>query len=172
MISRQKKQEIINNLVEKLSRQKIVIFFDYTGLTVNKFRGLRNKLREKGIDCQVIKKTLTNLALNKAGFKNIKIKDLSGQLALILGYQDEILPAKILNNFTKENESVKILAGIVRDEYLDKEAIISLAKLPSRQELLAKLVGSISHPLRGLINACQWNLRKLIFVLKALKQEV
>lgn len=167
MISREKKKEIINDLADKLSHQKAVVFFDYTGLTVNQFQELRSQLREKGVDCQAVKKTLVDLALKKVNFKNIKAKELSGQLALVFGYQDEILPAKVLYNFSKENNSLKILAGLVNGEYLEDKMIINLAKLPSKQELLAKLVNSISAPISGLINVLQGNLRKLTFILKS-----
>jgi large subunit ribosomal protein L10 len=167
MISKKKKQEIINDLADKLSRQKTVVFFDYTGLTVNQFQELRRQLKEKEIDCQVVKKTLVDLALEKANFKSIKAKELPGQLALVFGYQDEILPAKILYNFSKENESLKILTGLFNEKYLEDEAIINLAKLPAREELLARLVGCLRAPISGLSNTLQGNLRKLTFILKS-----
>jgi len=171
MTSKEKKQKIINDLADKLARQKAVIFSDYTGLKVNQVQKLRRQLREKQIDYQVSKKTLIDLALKKAGLDKIRAKELPGQLVLVFGYQDEISPAKILYNFSKENEALKILAGLVNGEYLTEEAIISLAKLPSREELLAKLIGSISAPLFGLINAFQGNLRKLTNLLRNLKLE-
>jgi len=171
MITKKQKQEIIKDLADKLSRQKAVIFSDYTGLKVNQVQELRQQLREKEIDYQVAKKNLIDLALKQAGFKKIKAKELTGQLALVFGYKDEVLPANILYNFSKENESLKILAGLINGEYLEKEGIISLAKLPSRQELLAKLVGSISAPLSGLTSTLQGNLIKLVNLFKNLKLE-
>src|SRR3989339_2155998 len=141
MLTKENKKEIISNLADKMSRQKTVVFFDYTGLKVNDSQKLREKLREEGIDCQVSRKTLIDLALDKAGFKDVKIREISGQLALAFGYSDEVLPAKIIYDFSKENESVKVLSGLVNGEYLGNEAIIHLAQLPSNTELLAKLVG-------------------------------
>ncbi len=171
MISKEKKQEIIKDLADKLSRQKTVIFSDHTGLKVNQVQNLRWQLREEKIDYQVAKKTLIDLAFKKAGFDKIKIKGLPGQIALIFGYEDEILPAKILYNFSRENESLRILAGLVNGEYLEEKAIIGLAKLPSRQELLARLIGNVSAPLSGLINVLQGNLIKLVNLFKNLKLE-
>jgi large subunit ribosomal protein L10 len=165
MISKEKKKEIIRDLVDRLSRQKAIVFFDYTGLKVNQFRELRSKFREEGVDCRVVKKTLIDLALEKAGLKSIKVKEIPGQIALVLGYQDEVVPVKILYDFSKENEDLKIIAGVVHGDYLENEAIISLAKLPSKPELLAKLVGTISAPIYGLFNVLQGNLRKLVFAL-------
>jgi len=169
MLTKDKKKEIINDLVDKLSRQKAVVLFDYTGLKVNDSQKLRDKLREQGIDCQVSRKTLIDLALEKAGFKDVKIREVAGQAALAFGYQDEILPAKIIYDFSKENENVKVLSGLINGEYLGNEAIISLAQLPSKQELLARLVGGIAAPLSGLNNVLSGNLRKLIFILKNCK---
>jgi len=170
MITKDKKKELVKDLVDKLKKQKTVVFFDYTGLKVEQFQELRGKLREQGIDCQVIKKTLIDLALEKAGLKiPDKIKKMPGQVALVLGYEDEVIPAKILYDFAKANEEVKIITGIVQGDYLENEAIISLAQLPSKQELLSKLVGSISGPVYGLVNVLQGNLRKLVYILKSCK---
>lgn len=170
MITKKEKQELIDQLADKLSRQKSVVFSDYTGLTVNQLQELRSQLRENQIDYKVAKKTLIDLALDKAGFKNVKVKDMPGQVGLVIGYEDEVLPAKLTYDFSKKNESLKIVAGLVNGEYMESESIISLAKLPSKQELLAKLVGSFASPLSGLANALQWNTRKLVYSLNALKE--
>jgi large subunit ribosomal protein L10 len=169
MITKDKKKEIIKDLVDKLSRQKTIVFFDYTGLKVNQFQELRSKLREHGLDCRVAKKTLIDLALEDAGLKVAKVKEVPGQVALVFGYEDEVIPVKVLYEFSKENKDLKIMAGVIQGDYLKNEAIIALAKLPSKQELLAKLIGSISAPIYGLTNALQGNLRKLIFLLKSLE---
>ncbi len=166
MITKDQKKQIIKDLVDKLSQQKAVVFFDYTGLKVNQLQELRSQLKEQNIDCQVIKKTLIDLALKKAGLDKMEAKSLTGQLALVFGYEDEVLPAKLLYNFSKENQDLKILAGLVNGEYLADEAVIELAKLPSKQELLASLVGNLAAPVSGLVNVLQGNLRRLIFILK------
>ncbi|MBU1292167.1 50S ribosomal protein L10 [Patescibacteria group bacterium] len=172
MITKDKKKEILKDLVDRLSRQKTIVFFNYNGLKVDQFQELRTKLREEGVDCYVVKKTLIDLALEKSGLKVNKIKKIPGQIALVLGYEDEVTPARILYQFAKENEDLKIVAGVVQGDYLENEAVISLAKLPSRQELLGKLVGTISGPTYGLVNALKGNLRKLVFVLSNIKLEV
>jgi len=169
MITKDKKKEILKDLVDRLSRQKTIVFFDYTGLKVDQFQKLRTKLREESVDCYVVKKTLIDLALEKAGLKINKVKKIPGQIALVLGYQDEVTPARVLYQFAKENKDVKIIAGVVHGDYLENEAVISLAKLPSKQELLGKLVGTIARPTYGLVNALKGNLRKLVFVLSNMK---
>jgi large subunit ribosomal protein L10 len=170
MITKEQKKEIIKKLTDKLSRQKAVLFFDYSGLKVNDFQELRDKLREEKIDCQVGKKTLIDLAFKKTGFKDIKTKEMTdGQIGLVFGYGDEVIPVKILYEFAKDKENLKILTGLINGEYLGAEAINNLAKLPSKQELLAKSIGGIASPLYGLNNALQGNLIKLIYILKNIK---
>ncbi len=169
MISKEKKQVILKNLADKLSRQQIVIFSDYSGLKVSQLEELRRQLRENEIDYQVAKKTLIDLALAKAGLDRIKARELHGQIGLVFGYQDEVLPAKILYNFAQNNESLEMLAGLSGGQYLDSQALIELAKLPSREELVAQFVSGLAAPLTGLINVLQGNLRKLTIILKNLK---
>lgn len=170
MITREQKKEIIKNLADKLSRQKAVLFFDYSGLKVNDFQKLRDKLREEEIDCQVGRKTLIDLAFKKTGFKDIKTKEMTdGQIGLVFGYGDEVAPAKVLYEFAKNKENLKILAGLINGEYLEAKAVNNLAKLPSKQELLAKLISGISSPLYGLNNALRGNLIKLMHILKNIK---
>ncbi len=171
MITKQQKKEIIQDLADKLSQHKGVVFFDYTGLKVGEFEELRSKLREAEIECRVVRKTLIDLAIQKAGLTADSIKAMPGQIAIVIGYQDEIIPAKILYEFAKEKENSEIVAGIIQNDYLGKEAIISLAQLPSKQELLVKLLGSISSPLYGLTNTLQGNLNKLVYILTNLKQK-
>lgn len=171
MINRQQKEEIIKDLADKLSRQKVVIFSDYTGLSVNQAQQLRQRLREQGADYQVAKKTLIDLALKEAGFKDIQTKELNGQISMTFGYQDEVLPAKILYQFSQEKQTLKILSGLVNGQYLSALQMNNLAQLPSKQELLAKLVGSISAPMSGMINVIEGNLRSLVYILKNLKPQ-
>lgn len=166
MITKQKKKEIVEELIDKLSRQKTVVFSDFTGLNMNQLNELRKKLKKESIDYKVAKKTLIDLALQKSGFKDIKIKNLTGQISAAFGYQDELAPAKILYGFSKKNNALKILAGLVNGEFFGDEQMIGLAKMPSKQELLAKLVGSLKTPLTGLSNALGGNLRKLIYIFK------
>lgn len=166
MISKDKKKEIIKDLTDKLKKQKSVVFSDYTGLSVNQAQELRAKLREEGIDYVVAKKTLIDLALKEAGFKDISVKDLKGQISVTCGYEDEVLPAKTLYDFAKGNQSLKILSGIVSGQHMSEDQVIELAQLPTKQELLAKLVGSLAAPMSGMLNALESNIKSLIYILK------
>jgi len=174
-LTKEQKEKIVENLVEKFSKTKAVIFVDFTGLDDTLMFQLRRQLRKEEAEFKVAKKTLVNLALKKSHLlenlrNKIDIEQLKGQLALAFGYKDELTVIKVLDKFSKENKVLKILAGIVGNNYLQSEMIYTLAQLPSRKELLAKLINSFSAPISGLINVLKGNLRNLIFVLSEIKK--
>ena len=161
-LTKEQKQKIIEGLKEKIQKQKAIIFVDFKGLETKDLIILRKELKKVDGELKVVKKTLLGVAT-----KNLKItiKKLKNQIALVLGYQDQISIAKILYNFSKENENLKILSGFLENETIEKEKIIELAKIPSREELLTKLVGVISSPLFKLTYILKENIKGLIIVL-------
>lgn len=169
-ITRQKKEEVLNDIKEKLSRNKLVVFVDYRGVNVTNLENIRKELRKDGIDFKVVKKTLINLAL-KDNKINADVKSLEGQIGVVIGYNDEVTPAKTINKFAKELESFQILAGIFENNFVEKDKIIMLASIPSREELLAKFVGSINSPLSGMVNVLAGNIRGFVQVLNAISQK-
>jgi len=124
---------------------------------------LRKELRGQGIDLKVIKKTLINIALKDAGV-NMNVKEMEGQIALAISQEDEVMAAKIVAKAAKANENLKIVGGILGKDALSKEEIIALSKLPSKEELLAKFVGTINAPVSGFVNVLAGNLRGLVNV--------
>ena len=110
-ISKQKKEEIIKDLEDKLSRHKAAVFVDYSGLDVGAMEDIRKELRKEGIDMKIAKKTLLSLVLEKLNV-SVDTKSLSGQVAVVLGYGDELAPARIISRFAKELENLKVLGGI------------------------------------------------------------
>lgn len=170
-ISKEKKKKILQELKEKIERQKTMIFVDFTGLKVKDFSILRKRLKERGDEIKVVKKTLAQLAFNEKGLK-VEIEKMKGELALVFGYQDEVLPAKLVWQFSKENSNLKILGGLLENNFLESEKIIEIAQLPTREELIKRLVGSVSAPILNLANALKSNLRKLIFILSQIKGQV
>ncbi len=165
--TKQQKQDIIEDLKEKVDRQKSIIFVDFKGLKVKDLTGLRKKIKKVGGQFKVTKKTLIYLVLEKAGLK--LDKNLEGEIALIFAFEDPISSLKEAYKFSQTNENLKILTGILGGKFIEKEEVIALAQLPSREELLAKLAGSIFSPVSGLVNVLQGNLRGLVFVLSQIK---
>jgi len=175
-LSRSQKKEIIEDLESRLSRQKAVIFTNIQGLKVKDLTKLRKLLKEKGIDYKMVKKTLLKTAFKKTfpaaapdNIGSFDPRNIEGEIAVAFGYKDEILPAKILYKFSIENENLKIAGGIIAQRFFAKEELISLAKLPSREELLAKLAGTIASSFVGFINVLQGNAKKLVYILSNIK---
>ena len=137
------KEEQVKALAEKIKSAKVVVMTDYRGITVDAVTKLRADLRAVNAEYVVIKNNITRRALKEAGVEGIDETVLQGPTALIMS-QEEYLPTiKALYGFVKENEFYKIKAGIVEGTVSTSEEIVTLAKLPSREELIAKLAGAL-----------------------------
>jgi large subunit ribosomal protein L10 len=167
--ARQEKEKIIQNLQEKLSKIKSAVFADYYGLTVKEIQDLRKFLKEKKGQYLVTKKNLLKIALEKAELGNIDLETMKGGISIAFHNQDEILPAKILSEFSKKHKALKIQGGIIEREFVSLDKIQELAKLPGKEELMAKLVYLIKSPISGLVNVIQGNIRGLVCVLSKIK---
>lgn len=167
MLTRAQKENLVKDLSERIKAGKAAIFSDYSGTTVVKMKKLRDELRKNGSSYKITKKKLIELAFRNAGIE-VDVKNMEGQIGVAIGKADEVSAAKVLANFSKENENFKILQGVLENRVISGEEVIALSKLLSREELLAKLVGSISAPVSGFVNVLAGNLRNLIGVLKAI----
>jgi len=171
-LTRQQKQKSLKDLKEKISKQKSIIFADFSRVNSKDLFSLRKKLKESGCLLKIGKKTLIRIAFGQSGisFWNKIKNNVPGQLALVFGIEDEIAPARISNEFFKKNENFKILGGIFENRFIEKNRVLELASLPSRDDLLAKLVGSLSSPISGFENVLIANTRSLVSILSQLKQ--
>lgn len=171
-ITREKKEELIKEFAKKLEDSKAVVFTDYRGLNVEEISEIRKKLREKGIEFKVLKNTLLKIAVkdSKLDIDLDQIKD--RPVAAAFGYEDEVEPAKITYQFSKDHESLELFGGVLNGKSISLDEIKSLALMPSREEMYAKIVGSLASPLRGLASVLQGNLRGLVNVLSQYKDQV
>lgn len=172
--TKQQKKEIVDSLKDKFGRSKSVVFTSFDGLGVKDNEELRKRLREQGSEYCVAKKTLLDIAFKD--MEDVSPKELSGRVAAIFGYEDEVAPAKTVSDFQKETsddnkEKIAFLGGILEGRFIDGEKVKDLAKVPSRQELYAKLVGSMNAPVSGLVNTLSGNIRNLVYTLKAIEEK-
>jgi large subunit ribosomal protein L10 len=167
MLTRPQKEELVKNLAEMIKGGKVLIFSDYAGTSVAKMKNLRDALRESGSSYKITKKKLIDLALKNAGIE-ASVLDLEGQIGIAIGKEDEVTAAKVLAKFAKENKNFKILRGVLENKVISGQEVASLAMLPSKEELLARVVGTINAPISGFVNALAGNLRNLVGVLKAI----
>ena len=148
MMNKEKKQIYINDMKNQFDKSEAVIVAHYQGLTVSQLDKLRSQMREHGIQFKITKNRITKLALEKT-----RCKDLSGLFkgptAIALS-DDAITSAKILTNFSKENENLKILGGIMGNDILDLIGVQNVATLPTLEEARAKIVGILRSPAQKL----------------------
>lgn len=165
MLTKDQKRELVKNLAGQIKAAKSVVFADFRGLKVKDLSELKKELRKSDASFKVMKKTLMKIAFKNAGI-DFDSKKLKGQIAVSLS-PDEVSAAKIIDTFSRKNENIKILGGIADAREMTASEIKALAKLPGREELLAKLVGTIKAPVSGFVNVMAGNLRGLVQVLKA-----
>mgnify|MGYP001296096312 CR=1 FL=1 len=166
--SRQQKEELVVKVSEKFKGGKSAIFANYCGLNANDTEALRRQLRLEGVDFIALKKTLLTRVLKDNGIENFDAKELEGSLGIAIS-KDEVTGAKILKDFAKTHDKVTFLGGVLEGKLLQVSEVKALASLPSKQELLAKLVGTLNAPISGFVNVLSGNLRGLVNVLNAVK---
>jgi large subunit ribosomal protein L10 len=169
--TREEKKQIIKDLAEKIKKAKSVVFTNFDSLTVAESMDLRKKLKDEKGEYYVAKKTLLSLALNENGIKGVDVKSFAGKIAAVFGYEDEVAPASVIDKFRKgHEEKINFVGGLLDGKFMDAVTVGSLAKLPSKTELQAKVVGSLNAPLSGLVNTLVGNLRNLVYALKAIEE--
>lgn len=168
--TRQKKESEVAKLTDYLKRMKSVVIAGYAGLKVKDVTVLRKELKKEGVAYMATKKTLLKRALADAGVA-LDISGLKSGIALAFGFEDEVAPAKLLATFRKEHEQLALLGGMVGTATYSSEQVEALAKLPSRLELLAKIVGSLQAPLTGFVRVASGPQRGFVQVLSAKAQQ-
>lgn len=165
-----KKEEIVAKLEAQLTSAKAAVLVNYKGMKVSETEELRKILRGKGVSFNVTKNTLVKIVLTKHGIK-FDASLFEKPIAIAFANTDEVVAAKEIELFAKKNEAIEILGGILENKMIDTAMVKRLAALPSREELLAKIVGSIASPLSGMVNVMAGNLRGLVNVLKAVSDK-
>lgn len=168
--SRQQKQEAVAVLTDSLKQSKGVVFANFQGLKVKESEELRSICRKQKVTYVASKKTLMKRVLTEAGL-DIDTKAFSGGVAAVFGFEDEVAPAQIVADFAKKHEVVAIFGGILEGKYIDAAKVTALSKLPSKQQLLGQLVGTLNAPISGFVNVLAGNMRGLVTVLGAIKDK-
>ncbi len=146
----EEKKAFVASLAEKLKNSPAGVLVDYKGITVEDDTILRRKLREAGVDYAVIKNTLIRFAAKEAGLEGLD-DVLSGTTALAISTTDDVVaPAKILNDYAKEHENFTIKAGYLEGNVIDEKEVVALAKMPSKETLIAQTLYSFNYPIMQL----------------------
>ncbi len=163
-ISRKKKESLVEEITTKIKESKSIIFADFAGLSVEEASELRAKLRANDASLKVVKHNLFAIAAKEAG-ADINIDELAGHPIAFAFSSDEVMGAKTINEFAKSNEKLEMIGGALEGKNISMEELNALANMPSREELYAKVVGSLASPLRGMVGVLQGNLRGLVSVI-------
>lgn len=170
MLNPSQKKELVEELREKFLASKIVVLTDYKGLNVVRLNDLRRKLKAAGITYKVVKNTLLIRAVENTDAAGLK-DHFTGPTAIAMGFDDPVSPAKILTEFAKENDKLKIRAGALGAKMLDAEAIKSLSALPSRDVLLGQLLSVMNAVPTSLVRALNNAPQRLLYALQAIKDQ-
>ncbi len=150
----EQKKQIVADLAESIKNSTAGVLVNYQGITVENDTKMRKELREAGIKYVVVKNTMTGRACEMNGMDAMK-PYLTGMTALAIGGSDPIAPAKILKSYADKLESFKIVAGYLDGAVVDDKTVLALAEIPSKETLIAKLLGSIRSPLYNFAYALQ-----------------
>ena len=166
------KTEIINDLTQKFKSSSGIYFTRYTGMNVAKITELRRKFRENEVSYFVSKNTLTKIAAQNAGDEDKLNNFLNGQIGIAYVSGDAAVPARVIRNFEKGNKdaTLEVIGLVFEGEIFSAEKYKELANLPSRDELLAKFVGTINQPMSKLVGTLNGSMSKLMGVLNSLKE--
>jgi large subunit ribosomal protein L10 len=170
-IPREKKEKLVTQYADMLSRSQAVILTDYRGLSTAEIGKLRSNLREKGCGYHVVKNTLTKLALRNADLPPLDDL-LEGPTAIGFCYEEVPGACKVLVDFAEEIETFTIKGGLLGARFIDVEAIKELARLPSREILLAQVLGTIRGPSGRVVGAVTSVIRSILYILKVRVEEL
>ena len=149
-MARPEKVAEVQAISERLRSAQSIVLADFTGLSVEKMTAFRALCRSKGIECRVVKNRLAKIAADDADL--VILKDfLQGPTALIMGPESQVEAAKVAVDFAKDNEALTIKGGIVDGAGLDAQQVVALSQVPGRDELIAKMMGSMQSPLSGFV---------------------
>jgi large subunit ribosomal protein L10 len=166
--SKAEKESIVLEIKEKFESSTVAVLADYRGLNVAEATKLRRRLREAGCEFKIAKNTLTSLAASRVGLEGLA-PYLEGQVAIAFG-ADPVMPAKILSEFIREIKKMEIKAGVLEGRVIDAKEVKMLADLPSREVLLARILGGMQAPLYGFAGVLQGTIRSFVYTLEAVRK--
>lgn len=166
----QVKTQYVDEVKEKINKAQSMVLVDYRGLNVEQLTELRSQYRKAGVDYKVYKNSMMRFAFKDSGLEDFN-EFLKGPSAIAFGYDDPVSAAKITSEFAKTNDKLKIKAGIVDGKVIDVAGVNSLASLPSREVLVAQVLGGLNAPIQGFANVLQGTIRGLAVALNAIAEQ-
>lgn len=142
------KEQIVEEIKDRFSGSQAILLVDYRGLSVKEMQELRGNLRDVGCELKIYKNSLTEIAMRELALPSMA-EHLAGPTAFVFAEEDPVGPAKALTTFAKAHAALDLKGGLVENQVVDAAGVKAIASLPSREELLAKLLGTMLDPLTG-----------------------
>ena len=169
-MDRKEKEQAVAELHERLKSVKLAVLSGYSGMNVEKITALRNELRKTGTEFRVVKNTLLGIAAQGTDFAGLK-DNLKGPLSLSMMGGDVASPTKVLIDFARKNPELDIKFAWMDGKMVSRQQLDLISELPSREVLLATLVGTIAAPLTQLVGVLQQKVASVVYVLKAIQEK-
>jgi large subunit ribosomal protein L10 len=170
-MNRSEKEQVIAAIQDKVTRAKGMFFTDFTGITVEQITELRREFRKSGIEYKVVKNTLARKALeNASGYDGI-YKTLVGTTGIAFSYDDPVTPAKIISKFSEKHKKLLCKACVIDKQVFEGSKLEEFAKLPSRLEVIAGILGCLQSPIQGVASTINAVMRDLVGVLDAIEKK-
>ncbi|QGU00767.1 LSU ribosomal protein L10p (P0) [Candidatus Syntrophocurvum alkaliphilum] len=166
----EEKQKLVKEIEQKIKDSKLVVFTDFRGLNVDEVSELRNKLRVPGVEYKVLKNTMVRFALQNNGQEDIAEK-IVGPNAILFSEEDPVGPAKTLFEFAKTHKNLEVKLGILEGQMVEANKVKELADLPSREVLVAQVLGTMQAPITGFVNVLNANITGLVRALDQIKDQ-
>lgn len=170
MSTKEFKSQKIDEIKSKIEKAQVAVITEYKGLTVEEITDLRRSIQKDGGDYMVTKNTLTKIAVKGTPFEVITEK-MTGPIALAFGFSDPVAPAKAVKKFIADTKKCEILGAVLDGKLLSVEETKALANLPSKEELFAKMLGSINSPASGIANSLNAVLSQLTRAMAAVRDQ-
>lgn len=164
------KQEKINEMKAKIEKAKVALITEYKGFSVEEIQKLRRSLQEQKGDYMVTKNTLAKIAFKGTSFE-VMNDILKGPIAIAFGFEDEVAPSKVFAKFMKDSQKGEVLGAVLDGKLLSQQDAQQLAKLPSKEELYAKILGSLSSPATGIVGSVNAVMSSLVRAIDAVAKQ-
>jgi large subunit ribosomal protein L10 len=168
--NKEAKAEVVSDIRRKLEKSSGVVIVEYAGMNVLEVTDLRNQLRKVKVEYKVLKNTLVDRAANELSITGLE-PFLKGTTAVAFGYEDPTMPAKVLTEYAKKSGKLHIKCGLVDRKLVKANEVEALAKIPAKEVLIAKLLGSLNAPASNLVGILNGPARALVCALKAIQDQ-
>lgn len=164
------KAQVVAQIKEKLEQSQSAVIIDYRGLTVEEDTELRRQFRQAGVEYKVLKNTMIQRAANELGITGLD-DHLNGPTAVAFGISDPVAPAKVITEYINKTKKMSVKCGILDGVAIDPARVQALADLPSKEVLVAKMLGSMQSPISGLVSVLGGTVRSLLYAIKAVMEQ-